>query len=160
MTAIGTVSTSAAEALQAGQAGSAAGASQTQTAPSGLPPASLARAASVNTVNAELATSQWGIDPASVGGVYGGTAASGGLFSGDSLLPLLTTLTHANAAQALALIGVKTPTPGSGAASATPAAVNSAYTAAATGNSPSALAQAAASSSAPMVVDPLWGRDA
>jgi hypothetical protein len=160
MTAIGNVSAPAAEAIQAGLAGNTAGVSPTQTAMSGLPPVSLARAASANTVNAELASSQWGVDPASVGGVYGGAAASGGLFSGDSLLPLLTTLTHANAAQALALIGVKTPTPGSGAASTTPAAVNTAYTAAAAANNPSALAQAAASSSAPMVVDPLWGRDA
>jgi hypothetical protein len=35
------------------------------------------------------------------------------LFAGDSLLPLLTTLSHANAEQALALIGVQTPKPGS-----------------------------------------------
>jgi hypothetical protein len=160
MTAISTVTTPAADAIKAGQAGSTAAASPTQTAMSGLPPASLARAASANTINAQLAASQWGVDPASVSGVYGGAAASGGLFSGDSLLPLLTTLTHANAAQALALIGVKTPTPGSGAASTAPAAVNTAYAASAAANSPSALAQAAASSSAPMVVDPLWGRDA
>jgi hypothetical protein len=146
MTAISAVNTSAAQALQATQANAALG----------LPPVLQAWAASINTVNAQLATSQWGIDPALVGGVYGGTAASEGLFSGDSLLPLLTTLTHANAEQALALIGVKTPTPNHGTAS-TAAASN---TAAPTAQSQTALAQAAASSSAPMVVDPLWGRDA
>jgi len=164
MTAIDPVATSAAQAFQAAQAATATGAGDTQKTPSGLPPANLARAASANTINAELAVSQWGLDPASVGGVYGGPAASdsGGLFSGDTLLPLLTTLTHANAEQALSLIGVKTPTVGggSGAATAAGATTLGANTAAAATNSQSALAQAAYSSSAPVVVDPLWGRSA
>lgn len=164
MTAIDPVATSAAQAFQAGQAATATGVSDTQKTASGLPPVNLARAASANTVNAELAASQWGIDPATVSGVYGGAAASdsGGLFSGDTLLPLLTTLTHANAEQALSLIGVKTPTPGGGSGAATAATVTTlgANTAAAATNSQSALAQAAYSSSSPVVVDPLWGRSA
>jgi hypothetical protein len=158
MDGIGSVNasgTQAAGAVQAAQANTAAGTPGTQQAVSGLPPTSLAQAASANTIMAELVSSQWGIDPASVGGVYGGAGESGGLFSGDTLLPLLTNLTHANAEQALALIGVKTPTPGSG----TPAS----STAAATGSTAAqsqAAAQAAASPSGPMVVDPLWGRSA
>jgi hypothetical protein len=147
--------TQASQAVQAAQANVATGTSQAQTAPSGLPPVNLAAAASTNTLNAQLVSSQWGIDPASVGGVYGGAAASdGGTFSGTSLLPLLTSLTRANAEQALSLIGIKTPTPGG---TATTAASNNAAT---TGQSPTALDQAASSSSAPMVIDPLWGRSA
>jgi hypothetical protein len=135
------------------------GATQAQAALAGLPPPSLARAASNNTVNAELVSSQWGVDPASVSGVYGGAAESGGLFAGDSLLPLLTTLSRANAEQALALIGVQTPKPGAN----EPAASESTTTDAAAESSPQSqatLAQTASSSSAPMVVDPLWGRSA
>jgi MFS family permease len=64
---------------------------------SGLPPANLALAASINTVNAELVSSQWGIDPSTIGGVYGSADQSGDLFSGVALLPLLTNLTHADA---------------------------------------------------------------
>lgn len=150
---VNTPATQTAQAVQAGQANTAAGTNQTQSATSGLPPANLAQAASINTLNAELVSSQWGIDPASVSGVYGGADESGGLFSGDSLLPLLTTLTRANAEQALALIGVQTPTPGSGTSGVS-------TTAATTAQSATALDQAAASSSAPMVVDPLWGRSA
>ena len=156
MAPIASVNTSAtAQAVQAAQANTATGTNQAQ-APSGLPPFNLARAASANTVNAELVSSQWGIDPAAVSGVYGGAAESGGLFAGDSMLPLLTSLTRSNAEQALALIGVQTPTPGS-AAAPTAQATNAAAT---TGQSATALDQAAARSSAPMVVDPLWGRSA
>jgi len=137
----------------------ATGATQAQSAIAGLPPAALARAASDNTVNAQLVSSQWGVDPATVSGVYGGAAESGGLFAGDSLLPLLTTLSRANAEQALALIGVQTPKPGG----TEPAAPESTTTDAAAESSPQSqatLAQMASSSSAPMVVDPLWGRSA
>jgi hypothetical protein len=136
-----------------------AGTSQAQAALSSLPPPSLARAASINTVNAQLVSSQWGVDPASVSGVYGGAAESGGLFAGDALLPLLTSLSHANAEQALALIGVQTPKPGGN----DPAASAPTTTDAAAESSPQSqtmLAQMASGSSAPMVVDPLWGRSA
>jgi len=164
MTAIGSVTSPAAQALQTSQAAATTTPSATQTAASGLPPVNLVRASAANTVNAELAASQWGIDPASVSGVYGGAAASdsGGLFSGDALLPLLTSLTHANAEQALSLIGVKTPTAGStaGATTAAAATTTGANTAAAATTSQSALAEAAYSSSTPVVVDPLWGRSA
>ena len=154
---VNTASTQASQAVQAAQANAATGMNQAQTAPSGLPPVNLAGAASTNTLNAQLVSSQWGIDPAAVGGVYGGAAASdGGLFSGTSLLPLLTSLTRANAEQALSLIGVKTPTPGAAATSTTAAANDAATTVPST----TALDQAATSSSAPMVVDPLWGRSA
>jgi hypothetical protein len=150
--------TQASQAVQASQANAATGTSQAQAAPSGLPPVHLAAAASTNTLNAQLVSSQWGIDPAAVSGVYGGAAASdGGLFSGTSLLPLLSSLTRATAEQALSLIGVKAPTPGGGTATTTAAATDDATT---TGQSPTQLDQAAASSSAPMVVDPLWGRSA
>jgi hypothetical protein len=153
---VNTAATQSAQAVQAAQANAATGTNQSQTAPSGLPPVNLAGAASTNTLNAQLVSSQWGIDPAAVSGVYGGAAASdGGLFSGASLLPLLTSLTRANAEQALSLIGVKTPTPGGG--NATTAAANDAAT---TGQSKTALDQTATGSSAPMVVDPLWGRSA
>ena len=156
MSAVGSVDTSGTQATQAALAGIVANATQTPSAASGLPPASLAAAASTNTLNAELATSQWGVDPGSVGGAYGGAADSGGIFSGASMLPLLTNLTHANAEQALALIGVTTPKPGgtasgsSGSSGSTPASTQS----------QSALAQQAYSASTPMVVDPLWGRSA
>jgi hypothetical protein len=165
MTAIGSVTTPAAQAVTAGQANTATGASQTQAAPSGLPPANLAPAASLNTLNAELATSQWGVDPASVGGVYGGAAQDGGLFSSLSLLPVLSTLTHANAEQALTLMGVQTPATDAGSGASTSSTPTSSTTSpssteAAAKPTASALNQAAAGSSAPMVVDPLWGRTA
>lgn len=159
MATIGSVNTSAAQASQAVQAALAAtanGANPAQGAPSGLPPVGLARAASLNTVNAELVSSQWGIDPASVAGVYGG-AAETGLFSGDNLLPLLTTLTHANAEQALTLIGVQTPTPGGQGQAASSSA---AYASGKASGSQTAAPPPASGSSAPMVVDPLWGRTA
>ena len=152
MTAIGSVTTPAAQAVTAGQANTATGASQTQAAPSGLPPANLAPAASLNTLIAELATSQWGVDPASVGGVYGGAAQDGGLFSSLSLLPVLSTLTHANAEQALALMGIATPTPDGG-TTATPAAAAATTTTPATQS-----AEATPAQSGPTQVDPLWGQ--
>jgi hypothetical protein len=154
MSAIGSVDSSGTQATQAALAGTAANATQTPSAASGLPPASLAGAASTNTLNAELVTSQWGVDPGSVGGVYGGAADSGGIFSGASLLPVLTNLTHADAEQALAIIGVNTPKPGG-----TPSG-SSGSIASGTQQNQSALAKAAYSASTPMVVDPLWGRSA
>jgi hypothetical protein len=159
MASIASVNTAAnqsAQAVQAAQANAATGTNQSQTAPSGLPPVNLAAAASTNTLNAQLVSSQWGIDPAAVSGVYGGAASGGGLFSGTSLLPLLTSLTRANAEQALSLIGVKAPTSGAAATSRAAAANDTATT----GQSKTALDQAATGSSAPMVVDPLWGRSA
>jgi hypothetical protein len=155
MSAIGSVDTSAAQANQAALANSVAGTSQTQS-PSGLPPASPAAAASLNTLNAELATSQWGIDPAAVGGVYGGASDTSGLFSGASLLPVLANLSHSTAEQALALMGVTTPTPGGTGSSSTAAG---SATAASGAQSQSSLAEAAYGGT-PMVVDPLWGRSA
>ena len=145
--------TQAAQAIQAAQANLPSGSAQTQTLPPGLPPINLANAAAANTVNAYLVASQWGIDPAAAGGVYGGASASGGLFSGEMLLPLLANLTHANAEQALALIGVKTPTPGTSASAVFTGGTGSVPT-------PSQTAEAATAPSGPMVVDPLWGRSA
>lgn len=136
MGSIGSVNTSATQA---------AGATQ---AVAGLPPVQLAQAASTNTVNAQLVSSQWGIDPAAVGGVYGGAAESGGVFAGTALLSLLTTLSHATAEQALALIGVRAPTPGgaraaASATSATAAGTTATGTAASTApQGQSTLAQA------------------
>jgi hypothetical protein len=155
MDAIGSVGTSGSQAVQAAQANTAAAKTPADL---GLPPANLAQAATTNTINAALVASQWGIDPSTVGGVYGGAGESGGLFSGDTLLPLLTNLTHANAEQALALMGISTPTPGT-AKSPAPAT-------AAAGSSTSAAAtqleqaQAASAPSGPAIVDPLWGRSA
>ena len=93
------------------------------------------------------------MDPATVAGVYGGAGASGGLFAGDTLLPLLTTISHATAEQALALIGVQTPKPGSAAATTTQADATSA-------KGQAILDQAGASGSGAMNTDPLWGRPA
>jgi hypothetical protein len=114
----------------------------------GLPPAGLAGAAVANTVNAALVSSQWGIDPASFGGVYASTPASG-VFSASNLLPLLQSLAHSSAEQALSLIGVSTPKSSSKASSAAAAAAASA-----------AYSDSAASDSTPVIVDPLWGRSA
>jgi len=172
MTTIGSVDTSATQAAQAALASTATTttANQSQAAIAGLPPVSLAAAASLNTLNAELATSQWGVDPASVGGVYGGSAATGGMFAGIDLLPVLTNLTHADAEQALSLLGVSTPTPSATATGSTGATSSTGSTgstgattlsaSAAGAQSQSALAQAAYGSGTPMVVDPLWGRSA
>jgi hypothetical protein len=108
----------------------------------GLPPARLALAASANAVNADLATATWGVDPAAVSSVYGGAAASGGLFTGVSLLPVLTGLQRSTAEQALALLGVQRPD-------------STLDTAAA------ALEAASASgTSGAYNVDPLWGKQA
>jgi hypothetical protein len=156
---LGQSATQAAQALAAGQANTAAGTGQTKSPPSGLPPVNLAQAASANTVNAELVSSQWGIDPATVGGVYGGAGASGGLFSGDNLLPLLTNLSHANAEQALSLVGIQTPTPRTAASTAAGTGAAAAATAAAAAGQ-SAAAQATSGSSTGVIVDPLWGRSA
>jgi len=162
MDSIGSINSSAtqaAAAIQAGQTNAEAGTTAAQSAASGLPPVLLAEAASRNTLNAELVSSRWGIDPAAVSGVYGGAAENGGLFSGDTLLPLLASLTHSTAEQALALIGVQTPTSGgaktaaSGTADTSSAATNAAQ-------SQAALAGAASGSTAGMIVDPLWGRSA
>jgi hypothetical protein len=166
--AIGAASSQSSQAIQAATANAEAGnAAQTKAqadlAKLGLPPVSLSTAASTNTLNAALVSSQWGIDPASVGGVYGGAAASGGgLFSGDNLLPLLQSLSPKNAEQALALIGISAPTQGSGKAAAAVAAAGGMPTTTAQAISPTgqaALDQASAGSG-PMVVDPLWGRSA
>jgi hypothetical protein len=159
MAAIGSVGSSGvqtAQAVAAAQANVVAEVDQTKTTPAGLPPVNLAQAASANAVNAELVSSQWGIDPTTVGSVYGGAGESGGLFAGDTLLPLLTNLTHANAEQALSLIGVKTPPPG------TAKSPSSGAPASASSSAPTQLAQAQAAStpSGPMMVDPLWGRSA
>jgi hypothetical protein len=162
MDAIGSLSASAtptAQAVQAAQANTTTGTTDAQKEAAGLPPVLLAAAASKNTVNAQLVASQWGLDPSTVSGVYGGAGADGGLFSGDSLLPLLTSISHATAEQALALIGITTPKPA--ATAATTAGAASASTAAATSTQgQAALDQAAQSSSSPMVVDPLWGKSA
>ena len=114
-----------------------------------MPPVGLAAAAATNTVNAQLVSSQWGIDPAAVSGVYGGAAESGGLFAGDTLLTLLQTLSAANAEQALALLGIQTPSPSSGnvASSAKPAANAAA----------AASAQSSGGADVGTTVDPLWG---
>ncbi len=117
----------------------------------GLPPASLASAASANRVNAELATSQWGVDPGAVGGVYGGPAQASA-FANASLIPLLQSLSPATAEQALTLIGIAPARFGG-----TNAAV--AAQAAAAANARTLFAQNSGGSGA-LVVDPLWGRSA
>ena len=155
MTAIASVETTTAPGTQAAQASTAQD-TAAQKAAAGLPPARLAAAASANTVNAQLVSSQWGVDPATVAGVYGGAGESGGLFAGDSMLPLLTHLTHANAEQALTLLGVKTPTAGGTAGSYAP---ETSKTASANAQSQSALAQAYGGTTA-ATVDPLWGKSA
>jgi hypothetical protein len=164
MTPIGAIDPTTAQSAQAAsavQSGSTSSTAQTNVQKLGLPPSNLAAAAATNTMNAALVSSQWGVDPGSVGGVYGGAAADGGgLFAGDNLLPLLQTLTHANAEQALSLIGVQTPKPGtSGSGAATSAAA---------ATSPAAQATAAAqyavnstpTNAGPATVDPLWGTTA
>ncbi len=153
MAAIGALNTAqTATSAQSAQAAAQA-AAQAKVQQLGLPPVALSAAASANTLNASLATSQWGVDPASVAGVYGGAATqSGGLFSSDYLLPLLTNLTHANAEQALSLLGISTPkakTAGTAAA---------AVSAAATPTANELATDQAASPSGAMNVDPLWGR--
>ena len=149
---VGTSATQAVGALQAAQANRATGTAQTQAALPSLPPVNLAQAASANAVEADLIASQWGIDPATVSGVNSGAGASGGLFAGDALLPLLANLSHATAEQALALIGVKTPAAAGGGANS-----RAAVSPTASATSPSPETQAASTPGGPMVVDPLWG---
>lgn len=116
----------------------------------------------VSSVNAELVASQWSIDPASVGGMYGGAAESAGIFEGGNLLPLLRSLSPATAKRALALIGVETPTPAASSATAAAYTAGAVPTTTAQAISPTgqAMLDQAASDSAPSVVDPLWGRTA
>ena len=161
VSAIDAAATQASQAVQAGQANADAGnatKAQSDVSKLGLPPVGLARAASANTVNAELVSSQWGIDPGSVGGVYGGAAASptAGLFASDNLLPLLQSLSPATAERALSLIGIATPTPGGGGGSGS----SGAATAQAASQASQAFLDQAAAGSQPMVVDPLWGKTA
>lgn len=165
MSAIGSIdattaqSAQAASAVQAGQSVTTASTAQSDLEKLGLPPANLAAATSVNTMNAALVSSQWGIDPNTVSGVYGGAAAdSGGLFAGANLLPLLQTLTRSNAEQALALIGVKTPSPKTSGATSS-AAENTSPAAQATAAQQSAI-DATPTASGPAIVDPLWGTTA
>ena len=158
ISSVNSSATQAATAIQAGQTNAEAGTTAALSA-AGLPPVLLAEAASRNTLNSELVSSQWGIDPAAVSGVYGGAAEDGGLFSGDMLLPLLANLTHATAEQALALIGVQTPTPG-GAKTAASGTADTSSAATTAAQSQAALAGAASGSTAGMIVDPLWGRSA
>jgi hypothetical protein len=165
VSSINAAANQASQAVPAGQANVDAGntSAQTDVTKLGLPPVSLTKAASANTVNAELVSSQWGIDPASVSGVYGGAGASGGLFDGDNLLPLLRSLSPSTAEKALALIGIQTPQPSASSGQvAAYAATAAAPTTTAQSISPAGQAalDQAASSSAPAVVDPLWGRTA
>jgi hypothetical protein len=145
-----------AEAIEAAQANATAGGAiaQTQAQKLGMPPVGLAAAAVANTINAQLVSSQWGIDPGAVSGVYAGAAASGGLFSGDTLLALLQTLPAANADQALPLLGIETPSPSSiGAAMAAKPTAN----ANAASADAAAAAQSAGGADVSTTVDPLWG---
>jgi hypothetical protein len=156
--------TSAPAAVQASQANAEAGnttQAQSDVAKLGLPPVGLAQAASTNTINAELVSSQWGIDPATVSGMYGGAAAStpASVFAGDNLLPLLQSISPATAERALTLIGIKTPTPGNAAGSST-SAESAATTAQAAATASQAFLDQASAGSAPMVIDPLWGKTA
>ncbi len=131
----------------------AANSADSATAGIGLPPAGLAQAASTNTINAALVSSQWGIDPALVAGVYGGAGASGSnWFSNVELLPALTNLTKANAEQSLSLLGLEKPAVGQGSATASPTS------AAVQKKSNTAIPEGANVGAA--VVDPLWGKNA
>ena len=142
-------------AVEAGQANvTTGGTAQAQAQKLGLPPVGLAAAAVVNTLNAQLASSQWGVDPASVSGVYGGAAESGGLFSGDSMLTLLQSLTVANAEQALAVLGIQVPS-SSAREDLAPAAKPSAGARAS--NTAAATAESSGGADVGTTVDPLWG---
>jgi hypothetical protein len=152
MSAIASVSPTTAQPSQTASTSQTASA-DSAVAALGLPPAGLAQAASVNTVNAELVSSQFGIDQSLVSGVYGGSSQSGsGFFSSAELLPALANLSRATAEQSLALMGIQTPRAGSGSG-------NSAATSAAP-----AVADASAlpysSTVGAAVVDPLWGKTA
>jgi hypothetical protein len=136
MSSIASLASSGPQATQ----GSAT-AAETATAGLGLPPVGLAQAASTNTVNAELLTSGFGVDPGSVAGVYGGAAQQGSnWFTDVELLPALADLSRATAEQALALLGMQTPTVGAGSGTSVPIPDSSTVGAA--------------------VVDPLWGKSA
>ena len=142
-----------AEGIEAAQANLTAGsASQPQAQKLGLPPAGLASAAATNTINAQLVSSQWGIDPAAVSGLYGGAAQSGGLFAGDTMLTLLQTLSSANAEQALTLLGIGSfsTSPDSGGSPAPKSAAANAAAAA-------AAVPSSGGSDVGTTVDPLWG---
>jgi hypothetical protein len=116
-------------------------AAETATAGLGLPPVGLAQEASTNTVNAELLTSGFGVDPGSVAGVYGGAAQQGSnWFANVELLPALADLSRATAEQALALFGIQTPTVGAGSSASVPIPGSSTVGAA--------------------IVDPLFGKNA
>ncbi len=161
ISAISAAATTASAAVQASSANADAG-NTTQAQPDvtqlGLPPANLAQAASANTLNALLVTNQWGVDPASVAGVYGGAAAdSSSLFGGNTtLLPILESLSPARAEQALALLGVQAPTASNTSSAASPTAGSTATTTQAA--SRAFLDQAATTGgSGPTNVDPLWG---
>ena len=143
-----------AEAIEAALANPApSSASQSQAQKLGLPRVGSASAASTNTINAALVSSQWGIDPAAVSGVYGGTAQSGGLFAGDAMLTVLHTLSSANAEQALTLLGIGSfsPSPDSGGSPAPKSAAAANAAAAAAAVPPSG------GSDVGTTVDPLWG---
>jgi hypothetical protein len=147
MSSIASVNPTASQPSQSAPAAQAAS-TDSAVAALGLPPANLAQAASVNTVNAALVSSQFGVDPALVAGVYGGSAQNGSaLFSSAELLPALANLTKANAEQSLSLLGIQTPKVG--------------------GSSTSSQAGGSSSPNAPIppsatlgaaVVDPLWGK--
>jgi hypothetical protein len=85
--------------------------------------------------------------------VYGGAAESGGLFSGDSMLTLLQSLTVANAEQALAVLGIQVPS--SSRADLVPAAKPSASAVAI--NAAAATAESSGGADVGTTVDPLWG---
>ena len=131
---------------------------ESATAGLGLPPVGLAQAASVNTVNAALVSSAFGIDPSTVSGVYGGSGASGASgsnwFTNVELLPALTHLSKATAEQSLALFGLETPKPG-GSADGTYAGTTTGAAGAAGNTAIPASATLGAA-----VVDPLWGKNA
>ena len=160
MSAIDPISASPSQASAAAQANAAAATTSAADAKAklGLPPVQLAAAASTNTINAELATSQWGVDPASVGGVYGGGNQDGGMFAGTSLLSTLSSLSPATAEQSLSLLGISMPAPKVASADSEPQATASGTPA----NSPTdnAALQASAGGAGPAIVDPLWGRSA
>jgi hypothetical protein len=125
------------------------------TAGLGLPPVGLAQAASVNTVNAALVSSAFGIDASAVSGVYGGSGASGSnWFTNVELLPALNNLSKATAEQALALFGIETPTPGGSADGTYSGTTTGAAGAAGNTAIPASATLGAA------VVDPLWGKNA
>ena len=109
--AVSSIGTSQAIAQPSAQAStqSSTAATDAEVAKLGLPPTLLAAAASTNTLNAELASSTYGIDPNLVGGVYANVTAGAGIFANTDLLPVLSSLSHSNAGQSLALLGFSVP---------------------------------------------------